>query len=89
MQHLPSMCIEGCRCAGVFARDSLLQSSLLEAGIIWHLMIFLFNYDYTLDEATGINVDSSTHETVSIQLSDTEFLNMWLLPNHFGRSRKC
>ena len=63
-QHLSALCIEACKCAGVFARDSLLQSSLVESGVLWHLLLFLFNYDYTLDEATGINADAATHETV-------------------------
>merc|ERR550532_2531270 len=63
LQHLSSVCIETCKCAGVFARDALLQSALLESGVLWHLIIFLFNYDYTLDEATGINADAATHET--------------------------
>ena len=43
---------------------------MLQAGVVWHLLMFLFNYDYTLDElATGIHADVATHETVSGCLS--------------------
>ena len=32
-----------------------------QAGVLWHLMLFLFNYDYTLDES-GVETSDETNQ---------------------------
>ena len=36
---------------------------LLQSGALWHLLVFLFNYDYTLDEG-GVEVSAETNQQV-------------------------
>ena len=44
-----------------FAIDEWLQNNLLHAGIFWHILQFLFSYDYTLDEG-GIEKSDETNQ---------------------------
>lgn len=37
-------------CISAMASDSNLQNSFLQKGAIWHLLSFMFLYDYTLEE---------------------------------------
>lgn len=38
-------------------------SCLLQAGVLWHLLLFLFNYDFTLDES-GVEKSAETNQQV-------------------------
>eukprot|EP01063_Lacrimia_lanifica_P026895 TRINITY_DN3697_c0_g1_i1.p1 TRINITY_DN3697_c0_g1~~TRINITY_DN3697_c0_g1_i1.p1 ORF type:complete len:2385 (+),score=1004.85 TRINITY_DN3697_c0_g1_i1:97-7251(+) len=38
-------------CCSAFAAGRELQDQLYENGVLWHLLQFVFGYDYTLDEA--------------------------------------
>ncbi|KZS16300.1 DnaJ subfamily C member 13 [Daphnia magna] len=49
-RHLPKLCQAACECVASLAQDSVLQLQLLQAGALWHLLIMLFDYDFTLDE---------------------------------------
>jgi hypothetical protein len=48
LQHLTSLCAVAAECVSALAVDSDLQMHLLQAGVLWHLLIFLFDYDFTL-----------------------------------------
>lgn len=37
-------------CISAMASDSILQNSVLQKGAIWHLLTYMFSYDYTLEE---------------------------------------
>ena len=41
-------------------------SCLLQAGVLWHLLLFLFNYDFTLDES-GVEKSAETNQQVRRQ----------------------
>lgn len=43
------------------ANNENLQCQLVKSGCIWSLMLFLFDYDYTLDES-GVVTDESTNQ---------------------------
>ena len=43
-----------------FAVDEYLQNHLLHAGVLFHLLLFVFNYDYTLDEG-GVETSDETN----------------------------
>lgn len=56
--------------AGVFffsLSHKLTLMPALQAGVLWHMLILLFKYDYTLDEA-GVETDDQTHEQVCERL---------------------
>ena len=40
-----------------------------QAGVLWHLLLFLFNYDYTLDES-GVEKSAETNQQVRIKKED-------------------
>ena len=48
----------------VFVTDPC--SCLLQAGVLWHLLLFLFNYDFTLDES-GVEKSAETNQQVRRQ----------------------
>ena len=43
------------------ACDHVLQMHFLQAGALWHLLLFFFEYDYTLEES-GVAADENTNE---------------------------
>ena len=53
---------------------------LLQSGALWHLLVFLFNYDYTLDEG-GVEVSSETNQQVlrenKQQQQDSQHVHIW------------
>lgn len=40
----------------------------LQAGVLWHLFLFLFKYDYTLDES-GVDASDETNQQVCVVAS--------------------
>ncbi|XP_033628714.1 dnaJ homolog subfamily C member 13-like isoform X2 [Asterias rubens] len=60
-KQLTQLCIESSKCVSAFAVDKYLQDHLHQAGVIWHLLLYLFKYDFTLDES-GVDVESSTNQ---------------------------
>ena len=42
--------MDAAECVSALAIDGILQMQLLQAGALWHLITFLFEYDYTLEE---------------------------------------
>lgn len=52
-------------CVSSFAVDFWLQTHLFQAGILWHLLGYLFNYDYTLEES-GIQKNEETNQQVTL-----------------------
>ncbi|CAB3992239.1 dnaJ homolog subfamily C member 13-like [Paramuricea clavata] len=60
-KNLPGMCILSSECVSNFAVDFWLQTHLLQAGVLWHLLLFMFNYDYTLEEG-GVESSAETNQ---------------------------
>ncbi len=52
-----------------FAVDEWLQTNLLHAGVLWHLILFVFQYDYTLDESGVDTSDETNTQEVSNNLA--------------------
>ena len=50
------------------AYDIVMLTLSLQAGALWHLFLFLFKYDYTLDES-GVDASDETNQQVCIVLS--------------------
>ena len=53
---MTSLCAVATECVSSLAIDAILQMHLLQAGCLWHLLIFLFDYDYTLEEG-GVDAE--------------------------------
>jgi hypothetical protein len=74
----------GVECVSSFAVDFWLQTHLFQAGILWHLLGYLFNYDYTLEES-GIQKSEETNQQVTFHCCNIELepkplrlmLNIW------------
>ena len=56
------------------AIDTILQMHILQAGVLWHLLIALFSYDFTLEEA-GVEVSEES--------------NNQILTNNFAKMSVC
>lgn len=60
LKHLPHLCSVVVSCVSAFAVDSVLQTHLFQSGVLFHLLLFLFDYDYTLEEG-GIESSQETN----------------------------
>lgn len=60
-KHLTKLCSSATECIRVLAADSILQLELLKAGALWHLLLFIFKYDFTLEEG-GIEKNEDCNE---------------------------
>lgn len=58
----------GVECVSSFAVDYLLQTHLFGAGVLWYLLGYLFNYDYTLEES-GIQKSEDSNQQVILENS--------------------
>lgn len=59
------------------ASDSNLQISFLQKGAIWHLLTFMFSYDYTLEEC---GVERS--EEANNQVNHFKYIFYYFLINY-------
>lgn len=48
------------------ASNSTLQTSFLQKGAIWHLLTYMFSYDYTLEEC-GVERSEEANNQVNNQ----------------------
>ncbi|XP_076044368.1 receptor mediated endocytosis 8 isoform X2 [Oratosquilla oratoria] len=68
-KHLVQLCTSGVNCVAALALDQILQMNLLQAGVLWHLLLNLFCYDYTLDEGGVSKNEGSNQQEVLNQLA--------------------
>lgn len=61
LRHLAELCQAACECVAALAQGEVQQLQLLQAGALWHLLLLLFDYDYTLDEG-GVERCQSTNK---------------------------
>ena len=57
-------------CVSALSVDGDLQMHLLQAGVLWHLLIFLFDYDFTLEETE----EENSHQAVANKLAKLAIL---------------
>ncbi|XP_069068012.1 dnaJ homolog subfamily C member 13 isoform X2 [Pleurodeles waltl] len=60
-KRVPRLLALAVECVSSFAVDFWLQTHLFHAGILWHLVAYPFNYDYTLEES-GIQKSEDTNQ---------------------------
>jgi len=62
-QHLTKLCSATTECLAALAIDSILQMRMLQAGALWHLLLFMLDYDYTLEEG-GVERSADANQQV-------------------------
>ena len=60
LQNLSRLNCVAAQTVSAFAVDEYLQNHLLQAGVLFHLLLFVFNYDFTLDEG-GVETSDETN----------------------------
>lgn len=82
IQNLAKLCSVVAHCVSAFSVDFWLQTNLFQCGVLWHLLLYLFNYDYTLEEG-GVEKSGESNQQVS-QLTPPQenlsqkSLGMWI-----------
>lgn len=61
-------------CVSALSVDGDLQMHLLQAGVLWHLLIFLFDYDFTLEESGVETEEENSHQAVANKLAKLAIL---------------
>ena len=59
--HLTKLCLVAVECVAEFAVDPILQLHLFQSGVLFSLLLFLFKYDFTLEES-GVNSNQDTNQ---------------------------
>ncbi|XP_029442930.1 LOW QUALITY PROTEIN: dnaJ homolog subfamily C member 13 [Rhinatrema bivittatum] len=60
-KNIPRVAALAVECVSSFAIDYWLQTHLFQAGILWYLLCYPFNYDFTLEEC-GIQKSEDTNQ---------------------------
>ena len=68
-QNLPRLNCVAAQTVSAFAQDEWLQTNLLHAGVLFHLILFVFQYDYTLDESGVDKSDETNQQEVANNLA--------------------
>lgn len=68
-QNLTKLCFVATECVTALSVDSILQMQLLKAGALWNLLLFMFSYDYTLDEGGVERSEDANQQEVSNRLA--------------------
>jgi len=50
----------GIECCRNFCAHRSLQEAIIQAGAIWHLLLYIFKFDYTLEES-GVKINEENH----------------------------
>ena len=59
-KQLVPLSVVAAECVAAFAVDAILQMHFLQAGALWHLLLAMFQYDYTLQESGVAAKESSS-----------------------------
>nr|CAD7257436.1 unnamed protein product [Timema shepardi] len=68
-KHLTRLCLVATECVSSLAVDSILQMQLLQAGCLWHLLLFMFSYDFTLEEGGVQRSEDANQQEVANRLA--------------------
>ncbi|XP_078489054.1 dnaJ homolog subfamily C member 13 [Ciona intestinalis] len=66
---LPRLCSVATECVSAFAMDMALQTQLFKCGVLWHLLLYLFNYDFTLEEGGVTKSENTNQQEVANRLA--------------------
>jgi len=63
---VPKLCQVVVSCVAAFSVDFWLQTNLFQSGVLWHLLLFLFDYDFTLEEGGVQKSDESNQQVIVV-----------------------
>ena len=67
-QNLPQLNSAVAECITAMSVDVLLQQNMFKQGVLFHLVQYLFSYDYTLEEG-GVEKSSQSNQQVLVVLT--------------------
>ena len=68
-KQLTKLCSVAVECVSALATDPILQMHFLQAGVLWHLLLTLFEYDHTLEESGVEQNDGENRQAVANSLA--------------------
>ena len=61
-KHLTALSSVAVECVSSLAVDSILQMHFLQSGVLWHLLLTLFDYDHTLEDSGVEEVEGASNK---------------------------
>ena len=87
MQNLTRLNCVATQMVSAFAVDEYLQNHLLHSSVLFHLLLFVFNYDYTLDEGGVETSDETNLQEVANNLARLTIVSVGRLGGFKSKSR--
>lgn len=84
--HLTKLCLVAVECISAFAAEEILQVNLFQTGVLFSLLLFLFKYDFTLDEGGVETNEESNQQEVANQLAKVSIVACARLATNFPTS---
>ncbi|XP_033848217.2 dnaJ homolog subfamily C member 13-like isoform X1 [Acipenser ruthenus] len=75
-KKIPRMATLAVECVSSFAVDYFLQTHMFHAGVLWHLLGYLFNYDYTLEESGIQKCEDTNQQEVANSLAKLSLVSL-------------
>ncbi|XP_033855901.3 dnaJ homolog subfamily C member 13 isoform X1 [Acipenser ruthenus] len=75
-KNIPRMATLAVECVSSFAVDYFLQTHMFHAGVLWHLLGYLFNYDYTLEESGIHKCEDTNQQEVANSLAKLSLVSL-------------
>ncbi|XP_059584765.1 dnaJ homolog subfamily C member 13 isoform X1 [Alligator mississippiensis] len=86
-KSIPRVGSLGVECVSSFAVDYWLQTHLFQAGVLWYLLGYLFNYDYTLEESGIQKSEDSNQQEVANSLAKLSLLALSRLGGYLSEEQ--
>ncbi|XP_013923459.1 PREDICTED: dnaJ homolog subfamily C member 13 [Thamnophis sirtalis] len=86
-KNIPRVASIGVECVSSFAVDYWLQTHLFQAGVLWYLLGYLFNYDYTLEESGIKKSEDSNQQEVANTLAKLSLLALSRLGGYLSEEQ--
>ncbi|KAM3822189.1 dnaJ homolog subfamily C member 13 isoform 2-T4 [Vipera latastei] len=86
-KNIPRVASIGVECVSSFAVDYWLQTHLFQAGVLWYLLGYLFNYDYTLEESGIEKSEDSNQQEVANTLAKLSLLALSRLGGYLSEEQ--
>lgn len=84
-KQVPKLCAVIVECISSLAVDEILQMHLFQAGVLYHLLQFFFNYDYTLEEGGVERNEETNQQEIANQLARLSVVACSRLDGYAGK----
>ncbi|KAG1687435.1 DnaJ subfamily C member 13 [Nymphon striatum] len=83
-KQIPKLCLVVTECISALSIDVIIQTHLFKAGAFLHLLLFLFNYDFTLDEGGVERSEDYNQQETANQLARVSVFACGRLGGYLG-----